>query len=70
MTRKHFIDMADTICELYMSGHIRGSKFRVMEKELMGFCKRNGSNFDSGRFQSYIDKKLTPYGTGDEIRGL
>lgn len=61
MTRKNFIDMADTLVGCYTYGHIRGNKFKLLMKEMIGFCKRNGRHFDEAKFRNYVEDKLKAY---------
>jgi hypothetical protein len=56
MTKKHFIDLADTVVDIvyFMSADDRNKVI----SEMISFCKRNGSNFDEGRFRNYISERL------------
>ena len=54
MTKKHFIDLADTLREY--------SSDRKLLNDIADFCKRMNSDFNKQRWLDYIDGKCGPSG--------
>jgi len=52
MSRKHFQDLAETLAG---AGLDQQSMDRLLP-EIIRFCKRQNSNFDSGRFIEAVEK--------------
>lgn len=65
MTKKHFIELADTLAEIRSraeSTNTTGEVMRIVESLLCRFCKAQNSNFDSDRFLQYSRGECGPSG--------
>lgn len=65
MTKKHFIELADTLTYIRTqseSALTTGEVMRIVERELCRFCRRQNSHFDSDRFLDYSKGLCGPSG--------
>jgi hypothetical protein len=59
MTKKHFIDLADTLFEVHERSDMPQYDWDMLVNEMVRFCKRNGPNFSEGTFRDYLDTRIS-----------
>jgi hypothetical protein len=59
MSKKHFIDLADTLIQIHDSSDMGQDDWDMLMNNMVSFCKRNGKNFDEQRFRYYIESRVT-----------
>jgi len=60
MTKRHFIDFANLISDLYNSSNTKNELYLInfIQNRIMNICSMHGKNFNSHTFRNYIQDKL------------
>jgi hypothetical protein len=60
MTKKHFIDFANLIADLYNSSNTKNEIYiaNMVQNQIINICYAHGKNFCSYTFRNYIEDKL------------